>query len=104
MATGREQLDMAKEMTQRSIDRIVSAINPVKGVELPFVAFALHEVLENMRKKMDKTQEAVYEGMFMFFGSECHTQRYDQNAVAEEDRESNDFTSDRIREKNKKKG
>ena len=104
MERNRVWIEMAKAMTQSSIDKITGAINPVKDVELPFVAFALHAVLENMRKEMDKTQEAVYEGMFIFFGSEYYTQRYDRQEAGEEDSESNAFTQDTLRGKNTKRG
>ena len=102
MENGREKLDLAKEMSQKRINQIARALNPVGAKELPFVAFALYTMLDNMLKHMDESQTRVFESMKELFGSECYTQRYERQDTTETD--SNAFTSDRIREKNKKKG
>lgn len=101
MKNEREKLDLAREISQNRINQIARALNPVGKTELPFVAFALYTMLDNMLKHMDKQQTEVFESMKDLFGSECHTQRYERGAATET--ESNAFTSDRIREKNKKK-
>lgn len=103
MGNGKEKLDLAQEMSQKAINKIASALNPVGEKELPFVAFALHTMLDNMLKHMDESQTRVFESMKELFGSECYTQRYDRQEVGGEDSDSNAFTSDRIREKNKRK-
>ena len=102
MENGREKLDLAKEISQKRIDQIARALNPIGKNELPFVAFALYTMLDNMLKHMDESQTRVFESMKELFGSECYTQRYERQDTTETD--SNAFTSDRIREKNKKKG
>ena len=104
MGNGKEKLDLARKLSQKHIDRIARALNPVGEKELPFVGFALYTMLDNMLKHMDESQTRVFESMKELFGSECYTQRYGRQEVGGEDSDSNAFTSDRIREKNKKKG
>lgn len=102
MGNGKEKLDLARKLSQKHIDRIARALNPVGEKELPFVGFALYTMLDNMLKHMDESQTRVFESMKELFGSECYTQRYERQDTTETD--SNAFTSDRIREKNKKRG
>lgn len=104
MEKDREKIDLARRVAQEEIDKISGAINPVSRYKLPFAAFALHTMLENMLKYMDERQTVVYESMKDLFGSECHTQRYDRQEAGEEDSESNAFTQDALREKNTKRG
>lgn len=104
MGNGREELDLDRKMSQNRIDQIARALNPVGAKELPFVALALHTMLDSLMKHMDDSQTRVFESMKELFGSECYTQRYGREAVGGEDSDSNAFASGRIREKNKKKG
>lgn len=104
MGAGREQLDMAKEISQKRIDQIARALNPIGAKELPFVAFALYTMLDNMLKHMDESQTRVFESMKELFGSKYYTQRYDRKEAGEAEDESNEFPQDTIREKNKKRG
>ena len=104
MENGREKLDLARKLSQKHIDRIARALNPVGAKELPFVAFALYTMLDNMLKHMDERQTRVFESMKELFGSECYTQRYDRQEVVEEDSERNAFTRSALRGKDKKRG
>ena len=103
MEKDREKIDLARRVAQEEIDKISGAINPVSRYKLPFVAFALHTMLENMLKYMNKQQTVVYESMKDLFGSECYPQRLYRQEAGEEDSESNAFTQNELRGKNTKR-
>lgn len=84
------KMDFLKELMgdgQCYVNKILDAINPISGRDLPLVVFALRSVSSSLENAMDERQRRVVVSLSAIFGVEDMSEIHERKACDTEDGE-----------------